>query len=140
MTHDKSIHRFNLTPRKQFQLWLCTTPICSLCYSNEVETYLHSMWDCPDVKFFGHKLELRCLIQLVGLYILMLPLNDSSVNLTFSQKIILFLGPFLSLDGQYFSQTLFLKNFLQLKQMVLGRPQWKPCLRQWKIFQKHIAL
>ena len=96
MLNYKFIHRFYLTPRKRFQLQLCTTPICTLCNNNKLGTYMHMMWECPDVSRFWSRVS-EVLSEVMGINIPLLPnilmLNDdSAIGLTMPCRRLLLLG------------------------------------------------
>ena len=96
MLNFKFIHRFYLTPRKRFQLQLCTTPICTLCNTNKLGTYMHMMWECPDVNAFWARVS-QVLSEVMGTHVPLLPnvlmLNDdSAIGFTIPKRRLFLLG------------------------------------------------
>ena len=90
LIHFKMIHRFYLTPRKRCQLQLSPTPICSLCDSNSIGTYMHMMWECPPVNTFWLQISVA-LSNILEIHIpctpnLLLLNDDSQLELSFIQR------------------------------------------------------
>lgn len=96
LLHFKIIHRFYLTPRKRCQLQLVSTPLCLLCNTKSIGTYMHMMWECPLVNTFWSQISML-LSNILEISIPCVPnillLNDdSSLNLTFIQRRLMLAG------------------------------------------------
>ena len=120
LIHYKMIQRYYLSPRKRCQLQISQSPLCSLCTEKPMGTYVHMMWECPEVLIFW-RLVSKVLSQTIDITIPCLPhillLNDdSSLNLTLSMK------------------RVFLTGLTAAKKMLVIR--WKPPhklnIYQWK--------
>ena len=121
MIHYKLIHRFYLTPRKCCQLQMVPTPLCTLCPSRVVGTYMHMFWECDRVKTFWSRVthilsdlfevEVPCSPQILLLN------DDSTLSIPVNQKRVFFAG------------------ITAAKKILVSR--WKPphslSIRKWKI-------
>ena len=82
MIHFNFIHRTYCTPYKRFRMNLASSPNCDLCSLGVSGSFLHMVWDCPDVKAFwgsvANKLSVVLCLQVPVLPNILL-LNDLSV-------------------------------------------------------------
>lgn len=88
--HWKFLHRFYLTPLRRFHMHLSQSPICNLCSSGEVGTFLHYFWFCDDVQNIWRQIstDLTALLDHnVPCSALIFLLNDfSSLTISMQQK------------------------------------------------------
>ena len=50
--HFNYIHRTYLTPRSNFLMKHLTSSICTLCSDGLTGSYMHTYWECKDVRLF----------------------------------------------------------------------------------------
>uniref|UniRef100_A0A3B1ICK8 Reverse transcriptase domain-containing protein n=1 Tax=Astyanax mexicanus TaxID=7994 RepID=A0A3B1ICK8_ASTMX len=88
--HWKFLHRFYLTPKRRFHMHLSQSPICNLCSSGELGTFLHYFWFCNEVNKFWRRISMDLTALLnhnVPCSALVFLLNDfSSLTISVQQK------------------------------------------------------
>uniref|UniRef100_A0A3B4A4Q2 Protein kinase domain-containing protein n=1 Tax=Periophthalmus magnuspinnatus TaxID=409849 RepID=A0A3B4A4Q2_9GOBI len=81
MIHYKIIHRAYLYPRRLHQMKIKDNPYCDFCAGKTIGTFLHMVWECPEVKHFWENVS-RTLSKIIGVTIpctqRLILLNDSS--------------------------------------------------------------
>ncbi len=73
MIHYKFIHRSYLTPCRLQQMKLRANPFCDFCSDNTIGTFLHMVWQCPEVNRFWENVSSiikyqPCLLKMTFIY------------------------------------------------------------------------
>ncbi len=97
LIHFKLIHKAYATTNMLHRMKRLSTPLCTLCNSNTVGTYMHMFFDCPIVSTFWDKVFL-VVSELCDRFIpkhpnICLLNDDSDLNLNVYQRRILHAAP-----------------------------------------------
>ena len=89
LIHFKLCHRMHYTPITRYCMKRVNSPNCDMCQLGTLGTYLHMVWECPQVKDFWQRVT-GVLANILDVFIPMNPtlilLNDFDEHLDISMK------------------------------------------------------